>query len=286
MTSPSWRTGRTQARGVDLEYRVWGDVSAPSPCLVWGHGLTSSMQREDGFGVLDWERLEDLTIGDDGRGVTGLVRYDARGHGLSGSTPDLVDYHWRALATDQLALADHLGIERYVAGGASMGSATALFASLLAPERITGLVLAIPPTAWETRAEQQGTYEAGARLVDAGELDVLVAGARDAPAPDPLVDVPEWRDRFERMVRETEPERLARVLRGAGITDLPMRDDIAGITVPTLILAWSGDPGHPVSTAERLHELIGDSTLHVATTADELASWTAHVADFLTELAA
>ena len=45
------------------------------------------------------------------------------------------------------------------------------------------------------------------------------------------------------------------------------------IRKPTLILAWDGDPGHPVATAERLHELIPGSALHVARTPEELRTW-------------
>ena len=72
------------------------------------------------FGLLDWNRM---------RSVARVVRYDARGHGESESTPDPDTYHWRELALDQLALADVLGIERYIAAGASMGCATALRSS-------------------------------------------------------------------------------------------------------------------------------------------------------------
>ncbi|MEZ5217662.1 MAG: alpha/beta fold hydrolase [Ilumatobacteraceae bacterium] len=110
-----------------------------------------------------------------------VVRYDAAGHGDSESTDDLVRYHWRELALDQLALANQLRIDRYIAGGASMGSATALHAAVFAPERIAALVLMIPPTAWETRAAQQQNYETMAALVESGQHELLIAGARATP---------------------------------------------------------------------------------------------------------
>ena len=62
-------------RGIDLQC----DVSGNGPDLLWGHGLTSSRAREDVFGLLDWNRM---------RAVARVVRYDARGHGESESTPD------------------------------------------------------------------------------------------------------------------------------------------------------------------------------------------------------
>ncbi|MEO6126033.1 MAG: alpha/beta hydrolase, partial [Ilumatobacteraceae bacterium] len=91
------------------------EMSGTGPTLVWGHGLSSSMAKEDLFGLLDWPTV---------RHVTNLLRYDARGHGESGSTAEPMDYHWRNLALDQLALADALDIGSYIAGGASMGCAT------------------------------------------------------------------------------------------------------------------------------------------------------------------
>jgi 3-oxoadipate enol-lactonase len=71
------------------------------------------------------------------------------------------------------------------------------------------------------------------------------------------------------------------VFRGAATADLPDRAAIRGITVPTLILAWSGNPGHPTSTAEQLNELLPNSTLSVAGTWDELATWTDRMARFV-----
>jgi pimeloyl-ACP methyl ester carboxylesterase len=70
-------------------------------------------------------------------------------------------------------------------------------------------------------------------------------------------------------------------MRGATRANLPDRAEIAGITVPALILAWTGDPIHPVSTADELHALIPDSELHVASTPADLASWTDLTAGFL-----
>ena len=239
---------------------------------MWGHGLTSSVASEDELGLFDFDTI---------RTVATVLRYDARGHGESGSTPETEGYHWRALAEDQLALADRLGIGSFVSGGASMGCAAALHAAVIAPERIRGLVLVIPPTAWETRAAQTDIYAAMADLVAAGDHATLLAAAAARPSPDPFVDDPYWGERFERVLKTTEPERLARVFRGAVTTDLPPPGDIERIAVPTLILAWTGDPGHPVGTAARLHELIPHAELAVASTQQGLATWTRRVVDFL-----
>jgi pimeloyl-ACP methyl ester carboxylesterase len=258
-------------RDVDLDF----DIAGSGPDFVWGHGLTSSRAREDTIGLIDWRRV---------RQTNRVLRYDARGHGESGSTADPDTYHWRELALDQLALADALGIGSYIAGGASMGCATALHAATIAPDRIDALVLVIPPTAWATRAAQQQGYEISAQLVEAGQLDMLVAGARASAPPDPMTDVPAWRDGFEEMIRTTDPVRLARIFRGAAVADLPTPEQIAALTQPTLILAWTGDPGHPISTAQALVELMPHTQLHVATTLDQLQQWSDLTIGFLGSL--
>ena len=149
--------------------------------LVWGHGLTQSRRLEDRRPLVDLSLL-----------AARVVRYDARGHGESESTPELAGYGWEELARDQLELATALGIDRYVAAGASMGAATALHAAVIAPERIDALVLVIPPTGWETRAEQTGAYEQGAALIETvGVERVIAAGSLVAP-PDPFVDDPDF----------------------------------------------------------------------------------------------
>ncbi|HEY4333973.1 MAG TPA: alpha/beta fold hydrolase [Ilumatobacteraceae bacterium] len=263
--------GMTRVRGADL---AWTETGA-GPWLVWGHGLTSSMASEDLFGLISWTKMA---------GHAHLLRYDARGHGLSESSADPNSYHWRELARDQLALADAAGIGSYIAGGASMGCATALHAAVLAPQRIRALILAIPPTAWESRAAQQDTYRLGADLVETGDIDALVAGAHASPAPDPLASFPQWRDGMEAAMRAADPVRLARIYRGAAITDFPAVTDVATVQQPTLILAWTGDPGHPMSTAERLAELIPRAELHRATTFRDLSSWTDITSDFVDRL--
>ena len=96
------------------------------------------------------------------------------------------------------------------------------------------------------------------------------------PGPPVLAEVPE-------APVDVDEALLPTVLRGAASSDLPDPDAIAGIGRPALVLAWDGDPGHPVATAERLRELIPGSALHVARTPGELATWGARTVRFLAE---
>ena len=241
--------------------------------LVWGHGLSSSRADEDEFPLIDTGELARTRR---------VVRYDATGHGRSGDLPDPTRGAWSELAADQVALLDELALDEVVVAGASMGAATALHAAPLLGARLRGLVLVIPPTGWETRRAQIDGYEQMARILDRRTVEPLIAASAGVAPPDPFLDdVEEYEERRARRLRSADPARLAAVFRGAAHADLPSTEQISRIGVPTLVLAWSGDPGHPVSTASRLHESIDDCRLHVASTASELATWTRRVADFL-----
>lgn len=261
----------TRVRGVELHH----DTGGTGPILVWGHGLTSSRAGEDDAGLVDWAAV---------RRRLRVLRYDARGHGESGFTAPGADYGWDAMALDQLELAATLGLDRYVAGGASMGAATALHAACIAPDRIRGLVLMIPPTAWETRAAQADLYRTMAAVVEAKGVEPLIAAGAELAPPDPFAGSTAWKDRSARALRAADPERLAVVFRGAATADFPSPDQVAAITVPALILAWTGDPGHPVTTAERLATLLPDSSVQVASTSAEVTGWSDRISTFVASL--
>jgi 3-oxoadipate enol-lactonase len=258
-------TSRT-VRGCNIAYEYRG----VGPDVVWAHGLTQSRALENVQPLIEWAGVE-----------ARVLRYDARGHGESDSTLELEGYTWEELAHDQLELTAALGTKTYVAGGASMGCATALHAAVLAPDRIGGLILVIPPTGWESRAAQSEVYEQGAEVVEAYGVEPLIkAGAVIAP-PDPLADDPDYRTRRADGLRSWESDRLARAMRGAAGAQLPKRNNIAAIECPTLVLAWTGDATHPSETAEELGDLLPHAEVHIDSTADEVAAWPTLVANFL-----
>lgn len=255
-------------RGVDLNVHDEGE----GRLLVWGHGLMADMQVED-----ETELLAPRA----GEGVR-VVRYDARGHGRSAATNDDADYQWSSLAEDMLGVLDAVNADTAVLGGASMGTATALHAAVTSPERVEGLVLVIPPTAWSGRRVQADVYRAGATLVGAAGLGPFVTVGRSAPAPKiltgelaPLRDA--MFDGMERLDRHVVPH----ILRGAAASDLPPKDTIQQLTMPALILAWKGDLGHPLTTANELARLLPNANLHVASNAEDVRRWPSLVTDFV-----
>jgi 3-oxoadipate enol-lactonase len=252
-----------QVRGTRIAY----DDAGSGPLVVRLHGLTGSRAADGATGGFD--------VGPFVRAGRRVVRYDARGHGRSGGGTDESEYAWPNLACDLLTFLDVLGATEATSGiGGSMGTATLLHAATIAPERFDRLVLTCPPTAWASRAAQADVYRAGATFAERNGKAAFVAGMRALPPPPVLAELPE-------APVDIDEALLPSVLRGAASSDLPEPEAIAGIRLPTLVLAWDGDPGHPVSTAERLHALIPGSELHVARTPDELRTWGERAARFL-----
>lgn len=266
-------TGHSESEVDESEVEVAGARlvvrrrGAGSP-LVWAHGLTSSMTREDEAGLFDWSRLQ---------ADHEVVRYDARGHGRSGAAGGEAAYGWDELAGDLFAVADACGLGRIAAGGASMGAATTLHAAVARPERIAAMVLVIPPTAWETRSAQRAIYEGSAVLVEQAGIEGLMEARAALPPPPIFAGHPELLGSPPDVAADTLPT----VLRGAAATDLPPLDVLAGLDQPTLVLAWEGDPGHPVSTATALAGALVRAELSVAPTLAEVTHWPGLVADFL-----
>ena len=123
---------RTQAtakyleiNGLRLRYLEWGRPEAlPIVCV---HGYTSSAEAFNAVA----RRLEDRAH---------LVAMDVRGHGESAWSPDGA-YQYADQAGDLAALADQLGIERFVLIGTSMGGAIAMVYASQHADRLRGLVL-------------------------------------------------------------------------------------------------------------------------------------------------
>jgi pimeloyl-ACP methyl ester carboxylesterase len=207
-----------------------------------------------------------------------VIAPDLRGHGHSsdpgagpGSDRDPASgYHPRALAADLVALLDHLGIERVVAIGHSMGGQIVSCLAVEHPERVRALVCVDP--AYGQPAELAGFF---AGLVDGLRTDAHATALRmDAsiytPATPPFLAA--W---HARKILATPPHVLtdlfAAMFTGADQFGLrPASDEyLAGRDCPVLTCWATAEPAaweanlfkHPDSTAvswpgagHRLHE--------------------------------
>ncbi|MEM9169504.1 MAG: alpha/beta hydrolase [Pseudomonadota bacterium] len=108
--------------GVDLDFEIRG--AGPPVYLLHG-----GMESRKSYDALAPALAGDFTV----------VALDSREQGRSGPADAQISY--ALMASDLLALADHLGHERFSIVGLSDGGITALTAALRTPERVDRLVL-------------------------------------------------------------------------------------------------------------------------------------------------
>lgn len=258
-----------QTLDVDHAVLAYDVQEGAGPTVVALHGLSSSRAREDEAGFFDWSHLA--------RAGRRLVRYDARGHGRSTGRAVPEDWAWPHLADDLFALLDAVSPDEPVdAIGVSMGVGTLLHAVVRRPERFRRLALVIPPTAWGTRAAQGDTYRQTATLVEDHGYDALVRAMRVLP-PLPLLAAGGW---TAASPPDIAPDLLPAVFRGAAATDAPEPETVAAIRQPVLLRPWVGDPAHPLSTSELLHDLLPESALEPMETPDDVRAVGGRVAEF------
>lgn len=207
-----------------------------------------------------------------------LLTYDQRGHGNSTGRPEPDDYRFENFTRDLLGLLDTLELDEPMDfAGSSLGCDVALRSAIAAPDRFRRLVLLIPPVAWETGPQKARDWylDTARRIETRGAPAWREEWARSEPLP-----IFAGYPKFD-LTPDVADELLAPLLNGVGASDLPAPEEIAQLSHPTLILAWATDPLHPVATAERLHELIPNSVLHVSTSVEDIKTWTSRAATFL-----
>ncbi len=243
--------------------------------FVWGHALLGSMAQDLDGGVMAWRELTDIAQ---------VIRYDARGHGQSETQGDPEDFRWDNLAHSMWQVIDSYTQDQVVLGGASMGCATSLYAACQRPEQVKGLVLVIPPTAWESRQKMKRNYRFMASFVNFTRaipfrLLHLVPEARE--------DAGMRRRMFSVMAKHlagVKRQGVVGAMRGASLSDLPPREELEQLTMPALILAWPDDNTHPLAVAEILRDTLPHTQLEVMQHEDDVYRWPQLVAEFIASL--
>ena len=244
--------------------------------FVWAHSLLGSMAQDLDGGVLAWRELGDIAR---------IIRFDARGHGQSDTSGDPEDFRWDKLARSLWQVTDCYTEDKIVIGGASMGCATSLYAACQRPEQVKGLVLVIPPTAWELRKKMKRNYRVMANIVNVTRglplrlLRFVPSAREDDGFQKNLMSV------MARHLVKVKPKGVVGAMRGASLSDLPPREELAKLTMPALILAWPDDPTHPLAVAEKLRATLPNSQLNVVEHPDDPYQWPQLVREFITSLA-
>ena len=165
-----------------------------------------------------------------------VIALDNRGHGESAKLYDPVEYSIPMMASDVVALMDHLDIARADVMGYSLGARMTAWLGLTKPERLRSAILG----------------GIGMAMVDGGGPGENVAAALEAPSLEDVSD-PVGRT-FRAFADQTRSDRraLAACLRGS--RGLMSREQIAGIDVPVLIAVGTTD--EVAGSAHGLGELI------------------------------
>ena len=235
---------RARIGEIDIAYDDTGGGDAL--VLVHGHPFDRSMwgPQADALGSEGWR----------------IVAPDLRGYGEStvvrGMTP--LDVY----ARDVAGLLDHLGIDRVVIGGLSMGGQIVMEFVRLFPERVRGLVLADTSAEGETREGKKARNDAADRLLREGMGPYADEVLPKMIAPENVEALPAVAEHVLRMMRGTDPDGAAAALRGRA-----ERPDYVGllshIAVPVLVVVGSEDEFTPVRDAESMHAELPHSSLVV-----------------------
>jgi pimeloyl-ACP methyl ester carboxylesterase len=221
--------------------------------FVFQHGLGGELSQP----LLVYQRT---------RGVR-LLGYDFRGHGQTRPLGDVSRLSIATLADDMVALLDHLGIDRAVVGGISLGAAVASNFALRFPGRTLGLVLSRP--AWV-----DGPHPENVRLFSMIARLIREFGARKGL--DRFCTTAEYeaieRESFESAAsvigQFTQPraeECVARLERLPPDRVCEARAQLGAINVPTLVLGNHQDPIHPWDLATAIAKLIPGAVLRELT---------------------
>ncbi|MER5435490.1 3-oxoadipate enol-lactonase [Streptomyces sp. NPDC002588] len=218
-----------------LNHRAEGPASAPP--LLLGPSLGTSYAL--------WDQVApELSI------THRVVRWDLPGHG--GSPADLIGPGATVgdLAGLVLELADSLGLERFGYAGVSLGGAVGLHLALHHPERVSCLAVIC------SSAHFNGSrpWEERAALVRSEGLGTLAENA-DARWFTPGFTVP----RLIADHRDADPEAYAACCDALGAFDV--RERLAEISVPTLLIAGRQDPATPPAHLREIADGVRHATL-------------------------
>ncbi|MGL6159450.1 MAG: alpha/beta fold hydrolase [Microbulbifer sp.] len=181
-----------------------------------------------------------------------FVRYDERGNGLSDW--NVANISFDAFVTDLEAVVAATGLDKFALLGISQGAAVSIEYAVRHPERVTHLILFGSYAAgWRI-----GATDAVAREREAVMTLTETGWGKDNPAyrqifsstfmPSATADELIWFNEFQRLT--TSPENAVRFL--SVFADIDVRDRLAQVAVPTLVIHSLEDQRIPVEAARDL----------------------------------
>jgi pimeloyl-ACP methyl ester carboxylesterase len=178
-----------------------------------------------------------------------VVTLDLLGHGRSDRPADPLVYSMSAFADQVVALLDHLGAERAVVGGTSLGANVSLEAAAEHPDRVQGLIVEMPVL---DNALEAGIMAFVPILFAARFAPFTINGLRRLTRPVPRGLVPFWAG----VVLDTFDQRadsVAAVLHGIIFGRVaPSSKQRRQIKAPALVVGHTADPIHPFADSRML----------------------------------
>ena len=182
-----------------------------------------------------------------------LVRYDARGNGLSDRTVDEISFD--AFVNDLEAVANAAGIKRFALLGISQGCAISIAYAVRHPERVSHLILYGGfALGWNKHARSAAQKEEDAALIT-----LIRAGwGRENPAfrqiftstfiPGGTKEQADWFNELERV--SVTGDMAARIFEASGDTDVTAL--LPQLTMPVLVMHARNDARVPFEAGRRL----------------------------------
>ncbi|HEY0349701.1 MAG TPA: alpha/beta fold hydrolase [Pyrinomonadaceae bacterium] len=164
------------------------------------------------------------------------------------------------MARDVAALMDRLTIDRATICGLSMGCYVAFEFIHLFPARVHALVLCGPRAQGPDDAERKSREAQAQRVLAEGMQSAVASISTMLLAQKTLTEKPEVVTRVSDMVLNTDPRGAAAAQRGMA-TRRDYSDELANITVPTLVVAGREDGVRKPEDAEFIHRSIHGSQL-------------------------
>jgi len=247
------------ASGARIHFRDEGNPQGQPLVLI--HGSNASLHT--------WEAWRER-LGDDYRFIT----LDLPGHGLTGRVPD-DDYTTDGFVKAIDAVVSHLGVDKFVLGGNSMGGGATWRYALVHPEKVSAMILidASGPPQWrrematQSKADQNSRplaftllgkpwFRAIARYMDPYLL--TEQGVKSSYNNSPVIDQALIDRYYELSIRDGT--RDATMLRFGNYDGRSLETiDLAGLTQPTLIL-WGVEDGLiPVRVADQFAAVLPNS---------------------------
>ena len=182
-----------------------------------------------------------------------LIRYDARGNGLSDR--DVEEVSFETFVTDLESVVDAIGLERFALLGISQGCAVSIAYAVRYPQRVSHLILfGGYPVGWAKRARSAAEKEQGAAMLTL----VRLGWGQENPAfrqlftsqfiPGGTKEQVDWFNELQRI--STTPEDAARNLIATGDTDVSAL--LAQVSVPTLVMHSRDDARVPFDQGRRV----------------------------------